>query len=73
MNNVFNSWQDFFAMGGYAFYVWFAVACTLAPLTLLIAYMLWQHRILLRRIKQQQTRKQYIHTIQQKKWSETVK
>ena len=26
MTTAFASWSDFFAMGGYAFYVWLAVA-----------------------------------------------
>ncbi|EME6166868.1 heme exporter protein CcmD, partial [Salmonella enterica] len=26
MSTAFASWSDFFAMGGYAFYVWLAVA-----------------------------------------------
>ncbi|UZG98088.1 heme exporter protein CcmD, partial [Salmonella enterica subsp. enterica] len=32
---AFSSWSDFFAMGGYAFFVWLAVAMTVAPLVLL--------------------------------------
>ncbi len=32
MNAAFSSWQAFFAMGGYAFYVWLAVAATLLSL-----------------------------------------
>ncbi|EAU0239607.1 heme exporter protein CcmD, partial [Salmonella enterica] len=26
MRTAFSSWSDFFAMGGYAFFVWLAVA-----------------------------------------------
>ncbi|MFD0705725.1 heme exporter protein CcmD [Photorhabdus luminescens] len=73
MNNVFDSWQDFFAMGGYAFYVWFAVVCTLTPLILLVAYTLWQHCTLLREIRCQQTRKQRMRTINKEEWSEAIK
>ncbi|MEQ4583122.1 MAG: heme exporter protein CcmD, partial [Pantoea agglomerans] len=29
MTPAFSSWHAFFEMGGYAFYVWLAVACTL--------------------------------------------
>lgn len=32
MSPAFSSWSDFFAMGGYAFFVWLAVAMTVAPL-----------------------------------------
>ncbi|EDJ6059358.1 heme exporter protein CcmD [Salmonella enterica] len=35
MSPAFSSWSDFFAMGGYAFFVWLAVAMTVAPLALL--------------------------------------
>ncbi|EBV8143611.1 heme exporter protein CcmD [Salmonella enterica subsp. enterica serovar Thompson] len=34
MSPAFSSWSDFFAMGGYAFFVWLAVAMTVAPLAL---------------------------------------
>ncbi|MCL9322220.1 heme exporter protein CcmD [Salmonella enterica subsp. enterica serovar Enteritidis] len=30
MSPAFSSWSDFFAMGGYAFFVWLAVAMTVA-------------------------------------------
>ncbi|MCT7108692.1 heme exporter protein CcmD, partial [Salmonella enterica] len=35
MSPAFSSWSDFFAMGGYAFFVWLAVAMTVAPLIML--------------------------------------
>ncbi|EAZ4762060.1 heme exporter protein CcmD, partial [Salmonella enterica] len=35
MRTAFSSWSDFFAMGGYAFFVWLAVAMTVAPLAAL--------------------------------------
>ncbi|MBS2693627.1 heme exporter protein CcmD, partial [Salmonella enterica subsp. enterica serovar 1,4,[5],12:i:-] len=37
MNAAFDSWPAFFAMGGYAFYVWLAVAVTLISLLGLVA------------------------------------
>mgnify|MGYP006985872582 CR=1 FL=1 len=30
MRPAFSSWYDFFAMGGYGFYVWLAVCFTMA-------------------------------------------
>ncbi|VDZ75771.1 ABC family protein [Salmonella bongori] len=32
---AFSSWSEFFAMGGYAFFVWLAVAMTVVPLAAL--------------------------------------
>jgi heme exporter protein D len=41
------SWSDFFAMGGYAFYVWGSYLVTLALLaTEIVLLMLQKHRIL---------------------------
>ena len=36
MNAAFSSWPAFLAMGGYAFYVWLAVAVTLLSLAALL-------------------------------------
>lgn len=41
---AFSCWQDFLAMGGYAFYVWLAVGFTLFPLVALLLYSLFQYR-----------------------------
>ncbi|ECC9488260.1 heme exporter protein CcmD [Salmonella enterica subsp. enterica] len=49
MSPAFSSWSDFFAMGGYAFFVWLAVAMTVAPLVL-------QRRAILRGVAQQRAR-----------------
>lgn len=42
MSPAFSSWSDFFAMGGYAFFVWLAVAMTVAPLALLALHTVLQ-------------------------------
>lgn len=42
MTPAFSSWQSFFAMGGYAFYVWLAVGVTLFSLGVLLVFTLWQ-------------------------------
>ncbi len=56
MSPAFSSWAAFFAMGGYAFYVWLAVAATLLPLAALIIHTLWRRRALLSEIRRQQAR-----------------
>lgn len=48
MNGAFACWEDFFAMGGYAFYVWLAVALTVIPLALLVVHTVVQQRAILR-------------------------
>ncbi|HCK5532064.1 TPA: heme exporter protein CcmD [Salmonella enterica subsp. enterica serovar Enteritidis] len=53
MSPAFSSWSDFFAMGGYAFFVWLAVAMTVAPLVL---HTVLQRRAILRGVAQQRAR-----------------
>ncbi len=53
---AFSSWSDFFAMGGYAFFVWLAVAMTVAPLVLLALHTVLQRRAILRGVAQQRAR-----------------
>lgn len=66
MTPAFSSWHDFFAMGGYAFYVWLSVACTLIPLLTLIVHTVMQRRSLLRDIRQRQSRERRIRAAQTK-------
>ncbi len=56
MTSAFASWSDFFAMGGYAFYVWLAVVMTVIPLAALVAHTAMQHRVILRGVAQQRAR-----------------
>lgn len=58
MSPAFASWAAFFAMGGYAFYVWLAALATLGSLITLIVHTLWQRRRLLAGIRRQQARAQ---------------
>ncbi|EKT55997.1 heme exporter protein CcmD [Providencia sneebia] len=58
MTSAFTSWSDFFAMSGYAFYVWFAVILTLIPLLLLCIHTKLQRNSILRSIIAQQARKE---------------
>lgn len=65
MNGAFSSWADFFAMGGYAFYVWLAVAFTLIPLLALVVHTALRHRTILADVKRQQARERRIRAQQQ--------
>ncbi|CAI1532814.1 MULTISPECIES: heme exporter protein CcmD [Serratia] len=67
MNAAFTSWQAFFAMGGYAFYVWLAVAVTLLSLLGLVAHTFWQRQQLLDEIGRRQARERRIRQSQQSK------
>ncbi|MGL5602320.1 MAG: heme exporter protein CcmD [Silvania sp.] len=64
MNSAFASWSEFFAMGGYAFYVWLAVAMTVIPLAILVAHTAQQHRAILRGIAQQRARESRMRAAQ---------
>lgn len=66
MTLAFSSWHDFFAMGGYAFYVWLAVAFTLLPLLALLTHTLLAHRRLLKEIQLRQQRARRIRRAQSK-------
>lgn len=48
MTSAFPSLNAFFAMGGYALYVWLSVGLTLIPLAALAWHSHQQHRALLR-------------------------
>lgn len=67
MNMAFSSWQAFFAMGGYAFYVWLAVAVTLLSLLGLLVHTLWQRKQLLAEVSRQESRERRIRQSQQLK------
>jgi heme exporter protein D len=67
MNAAFDSWSAFFAMGGYAFYVWLAIAATLISLSGLVAHTVWQRRQLLAEIGRRQARERRIRHAQQSK------
>lgn len=69
MTWAFANWHDFFAMGGYAFYVWLAVVLTVLPLVGIICHNLLQHRAILRTIARQQAREQRIKAAKQQKES----
>lgn len=58
MTSAFTSWSDFFAMSGYAFYVWLAVILTLLPLLLLCIHTKLQRNRIFRSIIAQKARKE---------------
>jgi heme exporter protein D len=55
MTPAFASWSDFFAMGGYALYVWLAVAMSVIPLVVLVCIPRYSIAIL-RGVAQQRAR-----------------
>lgn len=67
MTPAFSSWQQFFAMGGYAFYVWLAVCFTLIPLAGLFLHSWLQRRRLLAEIRQRKSRESRIRAAKVKK------
>ena len=67
MSPAFSSWHDFFAMGGYAFYVWLSVAVTLISLLVLVAHTFVQHRQILGEVRRRQAREKRIFQSQSKK------
>ena len=66
MTPAFSSLSAFFAMGGYAFYVWLAVICTLISLGWLLLHTLLQRRRLLAEIRQRQSRERRIRSAKMK-------
>ena len=58
MTSAFHSWSDFWQMGGYAFYVWLAVAVTVIALLILFIHTRWQRRQMARERRVSAARKQ---------------
>lgn len=56
MTAAFPSWAAFFAMGGYAFYVWLSVAVTLLSLTGLLLHTVLQRRRLIAAVHRREAR-----------------
>ena len=67
MSPAFTSLHAFFAMGGYAFYVWLAVACTLLSLIGLTLHTLLLRRRLLAEIRQRDARERRVRAAKTKK------
>jgi heme exporter protein D len=60
MTPAFSSWQAFFEMGGYGFFVWLAASVAVLSLCSLIVHTLFQRKRLLTEIKRRQQREQRI-------------
>ena len=70
MTSAFLNWVDFFAMGGYAFYVWLAVALTVIPLFLLVVHSRMQRRMILNSVSRQHAREKRIQAARQAEGTE---
>lgn len=64
MTTAFASWSEFFAMGGYAFYVWLAVALSVIPLAVLVIHTVTQHHAILRDVSRQRAREARLRAAQ---------
>lgn len=60
MSPAFSSFAAFLNMGGYAVYVWLAVAVTAAAFGLLTVHTLWARRALFHEVRRQQARERWI-------------
>jgi heme exporter protein D len=58
MNGSEFSWSEFFAMGGYAFFVWWSYGLTLAVIVLNIVMPVVQRRKVIKRVKRAIRREQ---------------
>lgn len=58
----FESWSDFFHMGGYGFYVWLAYGISLAAILLLVIQSYKGKNAVLREVKREQQREQRLQT-----------
>lgn len=60
MTPAFQSFSAFWAMGGYAFYVWLSVGMTLLALLALVIHTRWQRRAILADVRRHQARERRI-------------
>ncbi|WP_166835712.1 heme exporter protein CcmD [Rheinheimera pleomorphica] len=61
----FQSWSDFWAMGGYGLFVWLSFGITYALLVALIGYSHYQQRQFKRQLAQKLAREQRIKQYQE--------
>lgn len=61
----FQTWHDFFDMGGHGFYVWLCYALTIAVLLILILVSIREKTHILKRIAKEQQRQQRLQHLQQ--------
>ncbi|WJG08588.1 heme exporter protein CcmD [Aliiglaciecola sp. LCG003] len=65
MNIQFESWQAFWHMGGYGFFVWLSFGVTLASILLLVAESYWAKKQLVKAVTAQLARKKRIQQSKQ--------
>ena len=58
----FESWSDFFHMGGYGFYVWLAYGISFAAILILAVQRKKKKNAVLREVKREQQREQRLQT-----------
>ena len=61
----FESWQAFWHMGGYAFYVWVSFGVTFLAMGLIVLNSMMTHKKLLKEVAQEAPRQQRIATAKQ--------
>lgn len=67
MSPAFHSWSQFWAMGGYGFYVWLSVCVALFVMSVLVGHSAYQRRHLLTMIVTKQDREQRILAAKKRK------
>lgn len=60
----FESWSDFFHMGGYGFYVWLSYGISLAAIVILIIQSYRGKNAVLREVRREQAREQRVQNKQ---------
>jgi len=73
MSPAFHSWSQFWAMGGYSFYVWLSVFVAVAVMIILVVHSVYQRRYLLVMIATKQEREQRVMAAKKRKQSAGVK
>ncbi|GAC15739.1 heme exporter protein CcmD [Aliiglaciecola lipolytica] len=66
MSFQFDSWQAFWQMGGYGFYVWLAFGVSMLAVFLVIYESIWSKKQLIKAVNAQIARKKRIKQNQQK-------
>lgn len=73
MSPAFHSWAQFWAMGGYSFYVWLSVFVVLSIMISLVGHSVYQRRYLLATIASKQDREQRMMAAKKRKHSAGAK
>lgn len=60
----FESWHDFFHMGGYGFYVWLSYGISFVAIIILVIQSYRDKRVVLREVRRDQAREQRLQNKQ---------